>query len=81
MFFLQIGLLIGKSVIYIPFFSSLLELFIIYSDLIDQCAGDSRKPFKLVTFLCKGPNDSDLLPRDDPVLLSSKFGEFFVKEI
>ena len=37
--------------------------------------------FKLVTFLCKGPNDSDLLPHEDPVLLANKFGEFFVKKI
>ena len=36
-----------------------------YTDLIDQCAGDSRKLFKLVTFLCKDPSDSDLPPHDD----------------
>ena len=47
-------------------------------DLIDQCAGDSRKLFKLVTFLCKDPSDSD---SDDPVVLSNKFGEFFVKKL
>ena len=42
-----------------------------YSDLIDQCAGDSTKVLKLVTFLCKDANDSDLPPRDDPVLLAN----------
>ena len=40
-----------------------------YTDLIDQCTGDSRKLFKLVTFLCKDPSDSDLPPHDDPVVL------------
>lgn len=35
----------------------------------------------MVRFLCKGPNDSDLPPHDDPVLLANKFGEFFVKKI
>ena len=52
-----------------------------YTDLIDQCAGDFRKLFKLVTFLCKDPSDSDLPPHDDPVVLANKFGEFFVKKI
>ncbi|PFX29714.1 putative RNA-directed DNA polymerase from transposon X-element [Stylophora pistillata] len=52
-----------------------------YSDLIGQCAGDSGKLFKLVSFLCKGPNVNDLPPHDDPVLLANKFGEFFVKKI
>lgn len=52
-----------------------------YSDLIDQCAGDSRMLFKLVKFLCKDPNDSDLPPHDDTILLANKFGEFFVQKI
>ena len=52
-----------------------------YTDLIDQCAGDSRKLFKLVTFLCKDTSHSDLPPHDDPVVLANKFGEFFVKTI
>ena len=47
-----------------------------YTDLIDQCAGDSRKLLKLVTFPCKDPSDSDLPPHDDPVVLANKFGEF-----
>lgn len=52
-----------------------------YSDFIDQCPGDSKMLFKLVAFLCKGPNESDLPPHDDPVLLANNFGEFFVKKI
>ena len=35
----------------------------------------------MVTFLCKDPNDSDLPPHNDPVVLANKFGEFFVKKI
>ena len=37
--------------------------------------------FKLVTFLCKDPSDSDLPPHDDPVVLANEFGEFFVNKI
>ena len=46
-----------------------------------QCAVDSRKLFKLVTFLRKDPSDSDLPPHNDPVVLGNKFGEFFVKKL
>ena len=52
-----------------------------YSHLSDQCAGDSRKLFKLVAFLCKDPSDIDLPPHDDRVVLANKFGEFFVKKV
>ena len=66
--FLQIGLLIGRSE------SALLKSTTTsyYSDLNDQCAGDSTKLLKPATFLCKNANDSDLPPRDHPVLLANK---------
>lgn len=52
-----------------------------YSNLIGQCACDSRKLPKLVTFLCKDPSDSDLLPHDDPVPVTNKFGELPVEKV
>lgn len=52
-----------------------------YSDLIDRCAGDSKKLLKLVKFLSNGPNVSALPAYDDPVPLANIFGEFFVKKV
>ncbi|CAH3040482.1 unnamed protein product, partial [Pocillopora meandrina] len=52
-----------------------------HSNLIGRCACDSRKLPKLVTFLCKDPSDSDLLPHDDPVPLTNKFGELPVEKV
>ena len=40
-----------------------------YSTLIDQCAGNSKKFFDLVKFLCNDPNVSALPAHDNPVLL------------
>lgn len=52
-----------------------------HSNLIGQCACDSRKLPKLVTFLCRDPSDGDLLPHNDPVPVTNKFGELPVEKV
>ena len=49
-----------------------------YSNLVDQCVGDSKKLFKLIKFLCNGRDECNLPPHKD---LANNFGEFFVKKI
>ena len=52
-----------------------------YSNLIDQCAGDSRKLFRLVNSLCREPLETALPEHTDPTKLANKFGTFTLKKI
>lgn len=52
-----------------------------YSDLIEQCAGDSRKLFSVVNSLCNDRSCYPLPPHEDPRHLANDFGEFFCKKI
>ena len=52
-----------------------------YSNLIDQCAGDSRKSFRLVNSLCREPLETALPKHTDATKLANKFGTFFLKKI
>ena len=52
-----------------------------YSNLIDQCAGDSRKLFRVVNCLSKEPIVTSLPEHDDLTKLANEFGTFFVKKI
>ena len=46
-----------------------------YSDLIEECGGDTRKLFQLVRSLSNKPKENQLLPHDDPCKLADNFGE------
>ena len=50
-----------------------------YSNLIDQCAGDSRKLFRVVNSLCREPLETALPEHTDPTKLENEFGTFFLK--
>ena len=52
-----------------------------YSDLIDQCSGDSRKLFKVVSSLCNTPQENSLPPHDDSRKLADEFGKYFCRKI
>ena len=52
-----------------------------YSNLIDQCAGDSRKPFRVVNSLSKEPLGTCLPEHDNATKLASEFFSFFVTKI
>ena len=52
-----------------------------YSNLIDQCAGDSRKLFRVVNSLCREPLETALPEHTDPTKLANEFGTFFLKKI
>ena len=52
-----------------------------YSNLIDQCAGDSRKLFRLVNSLCREPLETTRPKHTDPTKLANEFGTFFLKKI
>lgn len=52
-----------------------------YSNLIDQCAGDSRKLFRVINSLSKVPQEMFLPDHDDPIKLANEFGAFFVRKI
>ena len=52
-----------------------------YSNLIDQCAGDSRKLFRVVNSLSREPLETALPEYDDPTKLANEFGTFFLKKI
>ena len=52
-----------------------------YSNLIDQCAGDSRKLFPVVYSLSREPLETALPEHDDPTKLSNEFGTFFLKKL
>ena len=51
-----------------------------YSSLIDQCAGDSRKLFRVVNSLCREPLETALPEHTDPTKLANEFGTFFLKK-
>ena len=52
-----------------------------YSNLIDQCAGDSRKLFRVVNSLSREPLEMALSEHDDSTKLANEFGTFFLKTI
>jgi len=52
-----------------------------FSDLIDQCAGDSRKLFRVVNSLSREPPVTALPEHDDPTKLANEFDTFFVKKL
>ena len=52
-----------------------------YSNLIDQCAGDCRKLFRVVNYLCREPLETALPEHTDPTKLANEFGTFFLKQI
>ena len=53
-----------------------------YSNLIDQCQGDSRKLyiFRVVNSLSREPLETALPEHDDPTKLANEFGTFFLKK-
>ncbi len=50
------------------------------SNMIDECAGDSRKLFRIVNSLSEERQVRDL-PNENPLILANRFGEFFYKKI
>ena len=52
-----------------------------YSNLIDQCAGDCRKLFRVVNYLCREPLETAIPEHTDPTKLANEFGTFFLKKI
>ena len=52
-----------------------------YSNLIDQCAGDSRKLLRVVNSLCREPLETALPEHTNPTKLANEFGTFFLKKI
>ena len=52
-----------------------------YWTLIDQCAGDSRKLFRVVNSLCREPLETALPEHTDPTKLENEFGTSFLKKI
>ena len=51
-----------------------------YSNLIHQCAGDSRV-FCVFNSLSREPLETALLEHDDPTKLANEYGTFFLKKI
>ena len=51
-----------------------------YSNMIDECAGDSQKLFRIVNSLSEERQVRDL-PNENPLILANRFGEFFYKKI
>ena len=52
-----------------------------YSDLINECARDAKKLYRIVNSLTKERQAMELPQHDDPVDLANKFGDFFCKKI
>ena len=54
-----------------------------YTEQINQCAGDSRKLFQVVTFklLCNKKQECPLPPHNDSETLANDFGDFFCRKI
>ncbi len=52
-----------------------------YSELIDQCSGDTRNLFKVVSSLSKVRNENPLPAHTDLGQLANEFGEFFYRNI
>jgi exonuclease III len=52
-----------------------------YSDMIEHCAGDSKRLFQVVRSLCKERSDNLLPHSDHPRQLANEFGEYFCRKI
>ena len=52
-----------------------------YSDRINEKEGDQKALFKVIDELMQRKQASPLPPHDDPKLLATQFGEFFIKKI
>ncbi|KAK2561923.1 hypothetical protein P5673_015343 [Acropora cervicornis] len=52
-----------------------------YTDLIDQCSGDSKKLFRILNLLCEGNQTNPLPPHTGPYQLANDLGDFFYKKI
>ena len=52
-----------------------------YANLIQECAGDSRKLFQVVNSLCKERSENLLPPHANPQQLADDFGEYFCRKI
>lgn len=52
-----------------------------YSDLIQECMGDSEKLFQILKSLCKEHSDNSLSPHVCAEQLANDFGEFFCCKI
>ena len=52
-----------------------------YSDLIDECSGNSKKLFCVFNSLTKQKSSESLPPHDDPLILANEFGSFFGRKI
>ncbi|XP_068684753.1 uncharacterized protein [Montipora foliosa] len=48
-----------------------------YTEQINQCAGDSRKLFQVVTSLCNKKQECPLPPHNDSETLANEFGDIF----
>ena len=51
-----------------------------FSDLIEECGGDTRKLFQLVRSLSNKPEENQLPTHDDPCKLPDDFEEFFYQK-
>jgi len=51
-----------------------------YSDLVDQCAGDSCKLFRVVNSLSREPLVTALPEHNDPTKLANECGTFLIKK-
>ena len=52
-----------------------------YSDLMNECAGDAKKLYRIVNSPTKECQGMELPQHDNPVDLANKFGDFFSKKI
>ena len=52
-----------------------------YSELIDQCSGDSRKLFKVVSSLCNTSQEDFFPPHDNSHKLAENFRKYFCRKI
>ena len=52
-----------------------------YSDLVNECAGNSKKLFRVIKSLSKQESPKNLPPYDDPFILANEFGSFFCRKI
>ena len=52
-----------------------------YSNLTDQCPGESRKLFRVVNSSSREPLETAFPEHDDPIKLANEFGTFFLKKI
>ena len=51
-----------------------------YSNLIDECARDCRKLFRVVNYLCREPLETAIPEHTDPTKLANEFGTLFLKK-